>query len=136
MKRVRDLMTPDVLTIRDTDDLSVLYDLMDGRRIRHVPVLDQDGRLAGIVTQRDLLIGALGETTGLPMSAQRELLQATEVARIMSSEPITVAPETSLREAGELLLEHKLGCVPVLEGRELMGILTESDFVRHTLEQL
>lgn len=133
---VRDLMTEGVATVREGDDLSVIYDLMDSRRIRHVPVLDADGGLVGIVSQRDLLRGALGDASGLPVSAQRDLLKSTSVDAIMVTEPTTVEPDTPLREAGELLLEHKLGCLLVVEGSELVGILTESDFVRYTVEQL
>ncbi len=136
MLYVRDLMTERVATVRADDDLSVLYDLMDSRRIRHVPVLDEDGDLVGIVSQRDLLKGALGEAAGLPISAQRDLLRSATVDAIMVTEPMTVEPDTSLKEAGELLLEHKLGCLPVLEGGDLVGIITESDFVRYTVEQL
>jgi CBS domain-containing protein len=136
MLSVRDLMTDQVETVRSGEDLTVVYDLMDARRIRHVPVLDEDDTLVGIVSQRDLLRGALGDAAGLPVSAQRDLLKSATVDAIMVTEPITVEPETTLREAGELLLEHKLGCLPVLDGDELVGILTESDFVRHTVEQL
>lgn len=133
---VRDLMTEDVATVAVDDDLSVLYDLMDARRIRHVPVIDEAGELVGIVSQRDLMRGALGEAGGLPMSAQRDLLRSASVGAIMVTEPMTVEPDTTLREAGEILLEHKLGCLPVLDGDELVGIITESDFVRYTVEQL
>lgn len=136
MLKVRDLMTENVATVQMDDDLSVLYDLMDARRIRHVPVLDEDGDLVGIVSQRDLIRGALGDAGGLPMSAQRDLLRSAQVGAIMVTEPTTVEPDTSLRDAGELLLEHKLGCLPVLEGDELVGIITEADFVRYTVEQL
>lgn len=130
---VRDLMTENVATVQSQDDLTVVYDLMDSRRIRHLPVVDQ-GELVGLVTQRDLLRGALGEAGGLPMSAQRAMLSSIRVEAVMVSEPTTVEAETALREAGELLLENKLGCLPVVEGQELVGILTESDFVRHVVQ--
>lgn len=133
--RVQDLMTESVVTVKANDDLSTAYDLMDERRIRHLPVLEE-GTLCGLITERDLLRGALGEASGLPISAQRELLRSVRVDSVMVSEPITVERDTPIREAGELLIEHKLGCVPVLSGDELVGILTESDFVRYTLEQL
>lgn len=135
MLSVRDLMTEQVVTVGPEDDLSVVYDLMDSRRIRHLPVVEE-GELVGLVTQRDLLRGALGEAGGLPMSAQREMLRSIQVDAVMVSEPTTVEADTTLREAGELLLEHKLGCLPVVEGNELVGIITESDFVRYTVEQV
>lgn len=129
-------MTEEVLTVSPGDDLNVVYDLMDARHIRHVPVIDGEGELVGIVSQRDLLRGALGGFGGLPMSVQRDLLSSTKVEGIMVDDPTTVDPETSLREAGDLLLENKLGCLPVLDGRQLVGILTESDFVKYTVQQL
>lgn len=129
-------MSENVATVQEDDDLSTLYDLMDARRIRHVPVLEENGEVVGIVSQRDLLRGALGDAGGLPMSAQRDLLRSASVAEIMVSEPMTVEPDTTLKEAGETLLEYKLGCLPVVEGDRLVGIITESDFVRFTVEQL
>ena len=135
MLMVRDLMTEKVETVGPDDDLNVVYDLMDAKRFRHVPVVE-DGELLGLISQRDLLRGALAEATGLPMSAQRDLLRSIKVETVMVVEPTTVEPDYTLREAGEMLLEHKLGCLPVVEGSELVGILTEADFVRHTVEQL
>ena len=132
---VQDLMTTDVVTVHPNEDLNMVYDLMDGRRIRHVPVLDGNDELVGIVSQRDLLRGALGPAVHLPLSAQRELLRERTVSSIMMTEPLTAEPSWSLRDAGQVLLEHKLGCLPVIEGDHLVGILTESDFVRFAVDQ-
>ena len=133
--KVRDLMTDNVLTLTPEDNLLSLYDLMDSRHIRHVPVVDGEGELVGIVSDRDLLKGALGAESGLPMSLQRQMLETMTVDDIMNTEPVTVEPDAGAREAGENMMEFKVSCLPVVEADRLVGILTESDFVRYICEQ-
>jgi len=128
--QVRDLMTDKVFTLRPQDDLMALYDLMDTKHIRHVPIVDRDKDLVGLVTHRDLTRSALG-TEEAPLSLQREMLGRRKIREIMATEIETVEPDEDLRAAAELLIENKIGCLPVVEGTHLVGILTESDFVRH-----
>ncbi|MCA9553955.1 MAG: CBS domain-containing protein [Myxococcales bacterium] len=132
--KVRDLMTEEVLTLGAEDNLASLYDLMDSRHIRHVPIVDEDDTLVGIVSDRDLLRGALGEESSLPLSVRRQMLEQLKVEEIMNTEPMTVEPEQAVREAGELLMELKVSCLPVVDGGRLVGIITESDFVRYLTE--
>ncbi len=128
--QVRDLMTEKVFTLRPQDDLMALYDLMDTKHIRHVPIVDRDKDLVGLVTHRDFTRSALG-TEEAPLSLQREMLGRRKIREIMATEIETVEPDEDLRAAAELLIENKIGCLPVVEGTHLVGILTESDFVRH-----
>jgi len=132
---VRDLMTEKVFTLRPKDDLATLYDLMDSRHVRHVPIVDAEGEIVGLVTHRDLSRSALGALDDLPLSAERDELRRRRVRDIMASEPDTIEPDATLREAAQMLLENKIGCVPVVEGQHLVGILTEADFVRDFLER-
>lgn len=132
--KVRDLMTEDVATLTSGDNLASLYDIMDGKHIRHVPVVDDDQLLVGIVSDRDLLRGALGEEASLPLSVRRQMLQQIKVEEVMNTEPQTVDPEQNIREAGEVMMEYKVSCLPVVDGDRLVGIITESDFVRHVTE--
>jgi CBS domain-containing membrane protein len=132
---VRDLMTEHVFSLRATDDLEALYELMDTHHVRHVPVVDRDGDLVGLVTQRDLARSVLGVQDRLPLSTQQDILRRRSVREIMASEVETVDPDESLSAAAEMLLENKIGCLPVVEGTHLVGILTESDFVRRYLER-
>jgi len=132
---VRDLMTQHVFTLRATDDLEALYDLMDTHHIRHVPVVDRDGDLVGLVTQRDLARSVLGGQDLLPLSVQQEILRRRTVREIMATEVETVEPDEELGTAAGMLLENKIGCLPVVEGEHLVGILTESDFVRRYVER-
>ena len=122
-------MTEKVYTLSPADDLATLYDLMDFRRVRHVPVLE-DGELVGLVTSTELSRCALGKLDELTLSAGRDLLRRRRIRDIMSSEPDTIEPDALLNEAAEILLDNKVGCLPVVEGLKLVGILTESDFVR------
>jgi CBS domain-containing membrane protein len=127
---VRDLMTDHVFTLRPHDDLDALYELMDAKHVRHVPVVDREGDLVGLVTQRDLSHSALGTQEDLPLSLQQEILRRRKVREIMATEVDTVEPDEDLKTAAEMLIENKIGCLPVVEGEHLVGILTESDFVR------
>lgn len=130
---VRDLMTEKVYTLTPADDLATLYDLMDFRRVRHVPIVE-DGDLVGLVTSTELSRSALGKVEDLPLSAERDLLRRRRIGEIMSTEPDTIEPDSPLKDAAEILLENKVGCLPVVEGLRLVGILTEADFVSDFLE--
>ncbi|HWA76179.1 MAG TPA: CBS domain-containing protein [Polyangiaceae bacterium] len=127
---VRDVMTRDVVTLDRNDKLLVADDLMRLGRIRHLPVVDEEGRLAGIVSQRDLFHSGLIKALGYGTHAQRQALDMVVVKEAMRSEVVTTTPDTPLREAARLMLERKIGCLVVLDDSRLAGILTESDFVR------
>ena len=132
---VRDLMTDRVFTLKPTDTLEELYELMDEKHVRHVPIVDREGDLVGLVTHRDLSRSVLGPQEGLPLNVQEEILRRRKVREIMATEVDTIEPDEPLEEAAEMLLENKIGCVPVVEGEHLVGILTEADFVRFYCER-
>lgn len=128
--KVRDLMTADPTTLKRNDKLTLAEDIMRLGRVRHLPVLDDDGKtLVGIVTQRDLFRDALAQALGYGKDAQRKLLDSLAVKDVMTSEVITVRPDASLVYAARVLTERKIGCLPVVEDGRLVGILTEGDFV-------
>ncbi|SRR5712691_11242719 len=127
---VRDVMTAEVTTLKRNEKLTLADDLMHLGRIRHLPVLDDDGeQLVGIVSQRDLFRSALAKALGYGESAQRKLLDTFSVKEVMITDVITTTPDTPLIEAARVLMEHKIGCLPVVENGRLVGILTEGDFV-------
>lgn len=130
-RQVRDLMTSRVFALAPEDSLATLYDLMDARHVRHVPIVENGDELVGLVTHEDLVT----RTGDLPLSAERDLLERRRIANIMRAEPDTIEPDASLRDAAEMLFENKMGCLPVVEGLRLVGILTESDFVRDFIER-
>lgn len=127
---VRDVMSREVATLKRNDELSLADDLMRLGRIRHLPVLDDDtDELVGILSQRDLFAGALVRAFGYGADAQRRVLKTLPVKEVMSTDPLTTTPEASLEDVAKLMLERKIGCLPVVEGAKLVGILTEADFV-------
>jgi len=128
--RVRDLMTREVQTLGHNDRLELADDLMKMERIRHLPVVDEDdGRLIGIVSQRDLFRGALVRALGFGEHGQKKILESLRVKEVMHTDVATVGPDAHVREAARLMLDRKIGCVVVMEGERLVGIVTESDFV-------
>ena len=127
--QVRDVMTAEATTLQRNDKLTLADDIMRLGRIRHLPVLDENGQLAGIVTQRDLFRGALAKALGYGERAQRQLMDTLLVKEVMTSEVITATPDTPLAEAAQVLVERKIGCLPVVEAGRLVGIITEADFV-------
>src|SRR6266508_2502551 len=80
---VRDLMTPSPYTLSPRDTLASLYDLMDAHRVRHVPIVDADGELVGLLTHTDLAMTALGSLSDLPLSQERDLLQRRRIRGVM-----------------------------------------------------
>jgi CBS domain-containing protein len=129
---VRELMVTPVSTLRRNDTLDLADDLMSLGRIRHLPVLDE-GRVVGVVSQRDLFRSALAVALGYGERAQKTLLKTLPVKEVMSEPAITIAPDATIQEATRLMLEHKIGCLPVVEGHTLVGIITETDLLRATV---
>lgn len=128
--KVRDVMTPDVTTLKRNEKLTLADDLMQLGRIRHLPVIDEDqGGLVGIVSQRDLFRGALAQALGYGQHGRRKVLDTLLVKDVMATEVITTSPDTLLADAARILAERKIGCLPVVENGRLVGILTEGDFV-------
>lgn len=128
--RVRNLMREKVLAVRPDDDLATVHDLMLDHAVRHVPVVDEDGSLVGMISHRDLLRSALIEQPDLPPYMERSLLEAKRARELMSPYVETVAPDDALADAARRMLESKLGSLPVTDDGHLVGILTEADFVR------
>jgi len=129
--RVADLMTTEVATLGANDSLAIADDVMRLGRIRHLPVVDDDGSVIGIVSQRDLFRGALARALGYGEHAQSRVIGMLLVKEVMTSDVLCVSPETPLAEAAQLMLDRKVGALVVTEASgRLVGILTEADFVR------
>jgi CBS domain-containing membrane protein len=128
--RVRDLMSGDVRSIDRNDSLAVADEVMSRERIRHLVVLDDDGiEVVGVLSRRDMFRGALSRALGYGGRAQERLLDQLRVKDVMTNSPITIGPDEPIRAAAERLIADKIGCLPVVEGDRLVGILTEGDFV-------
>lgn len=127
---VKDLMTTDVFTVDRNEALLTADRVMSLGRIRHVIVVDEDGNLAGVVSQRDLFHSGLLKALGYGTHAMQKTLDGMLVKEVMTTNLITTGPDTPLKQAAGLMVQHKIGCLPVLEGSKLVGIVTESDFVK------
>jgi CBS domain-containing protein len=128
--RVRDLMSKPVRTPGPNEPVAGADELMRMERIRHLPVLDEAGALCGIVSQRDLFRGALARALGDAESAQAKLLGLLRVKDVMNAPVVTASPDETVAEAAARMVDRKLGCLVVVEDGRMLGILTESDFVR------
>lgn len=127
---VENIMSTDVFTLGRNDKLSIADDVMSQKRIRHLPVLDADGMLCGILTQRDLFRGALLRSLGYGQRAEQKLLDSLSVKDAMRDEVVTISPKSTLSDAATLMLSKKIGCLPVVEGERLLGMISEADFVK------
>jgi len=125
--RVRDLMTADVKTLRRNDQLSAADELMKVGRFRHVVVLDDDDSVAGVVSQRNIFYGALAWSLGQGTLAHQKALDSFAVKDVMETEVVTVHPDSALGEAAATMMQHKIGCLPVVDGEELVGLVTATD---------
>lgn len=132
--KVVDVMTKDPLSVTVTESIGMADELMTENKIRQLPVLS-NGTLVGIVTDRDVRSFLSGSLLASP--EEREKALSVKVREIMTSEPLTVAPDDELTEAVELLLEQKVGGVPVVDEAEgLVGIVTYVDVLRCFLNRL
>lgn len=127
-KTVRDIMSAEVTTLGRNDTLLLAKDIMNLGRIRHFPVVEDD-ELVGVVSQRDLYRASLGTVMQYGEKAQRAFLESVAVKEIMV-DPISIGPDATVGDAARLMMEHKIGCLPVLEDNRLVGIVTETDMLQ------
>jgi CBS domain-containing protein len=128
-RHVRDFMSEPVKTLGRNDTLSVADSIMRNERIRHLPVLDDGGRVVGILSQRDLFFNALVRALGFGTATRDRTLNAILVKEVMTNDVITTLPDTLVRSAARVMVDRKIGCLPVLDGDVLIGMLSESDIV-------
>jgi acetoin utilization protein AcuB len=129
---VQELMSADVVTITDSASCREAVGLMFRHRVRHLPVVGADGTLRGIVTDRDLrhhlFEPAVFKEVG-SVSVER-LLAGVPVRQVMSTPAVCVHPQDALEDAARLMLEDKVGSLPVVRDRRVVGIITETDLLR------
>jgi CBS domain-containing membrane protein len=133
MFKVSDLMTTDVFSLKETDSLRTARSMMSLARIRHIPVINDKDLFVGLLTHRDILGASISNFAEVDKTVRDEIDSGIPVQEIMRTDVKTVTPDTPLRQAAELLLHHKYGCLPVLVDRSLKGIVTESDFLKLTI---
>ncbi len=131
---VRNFMKRDPITVKKDDSFRYALKLIRKEGIKHLPVLEGK-KVVGIVTDRDLRQAAPSPATTLEIHELNYLLERLKIEAIMTKKVITVAPESRLLDAAKLLIAHKIGCLPVVEQDELLGIITEGDILRAYIEQ-
>jgi acetoin utilization protein AcuB len=133
--RVRDVMTPNPITVGSHESLRMAQERMVTHRCRRLPVLNEQDVLVGILTDRDVRLAVNSPLILRERWQDEQLLAQTQVAACMTPDPICVKPDTLLRDALDILLDHRISGLPVVDGDQLVGVLTVTDLLR-ALQQL
>jgi acetoin utilization protein AcuB len=133
---VHERMSHPVITVHPEIPIQDALALMRRESIRRLPVVDARGNLVGIVSDHDLLHASPSDATSLSIWELNYLLSKITVEQIMTKNVISVTPDTPVEEAARIMADHKIGGLPVLRGKELVGIITETDLFKIFLELL
>lgn len=133
---MREKIRKNPITISPDANFFEARNLIHEKGIRHLPVVDKENRLLGIVTDRDIREAAPSDATLLSVQELNYLLGKLKVSAFMTPKEklITIAPDTLIEEAVKLMRDHKIGCLPVVEGDKLYGIFTETDALDHLVD--
>jgi CBS domain-containing membrane protein len=127
---VSEVMRREVVTVTVAEKLDLTQDIMSLGRVRHLPVLDDEQRVIGIVSHRDVLAAAMTQVLDFDAKSRRTFLRSIEVGEVMAVGVATVKPDTPLAEVARILVDLKIGCVPVVAATgELVGLVTETDLI-------
>ena len=130
---VSDWMTKKVMTVGPDDFISDAVRLIKDKRIKHIPVV-KGGKLKGIVSDRDIKEYVPSKATSLDIYELHYLLQSTKIKTIMNKSVTTTTPGTPVEEAALMFLESCIGCMPVMEGKKLVGIISDCDIFRSLVD--
>jgi len=133
---VRDRMTSDLTTITEDTSVKDALDLIRSQAFRHLPVVDETGRLVGITTEKDLVYASPSPDLSLSVFEIDYLLSRMSVGQVMKRDVVTVSPDLPIEEAARVMIDHRIGCLPVVEGGELVGIISDTDIFRVFVEGL
>ena len=126
---VRDYMTTELVTVQETDTLLDATMFFVRSTFRHLPVV-RGRQLVGVITERDVKQYAPSVLSGISAEDYNSIMETTPISRVMARSPITVRPEQSVLEAAKLLYAKRLGCLPVIQDSELVGIITTTDVLK------
>ncbi|WP_110669570.1 CBS domain-containing protein [Salinicola halophilus] len=133
---VAEIMTRDVVTLRREQTLHDGNELMREHRVRHLPVVDDDGRLVGLLDQKVVLREAMRIAGEFGTQSLNHHLERVALSSLISGDCPRVEADSPLADAGRCLLTQRLGALPVVEGERLVGIVSSVDFVRLAVEGL
>ena len=133
---VRERMSTKPVTIAADAPITEALRIMRQSQVRRLPVLDEEGKLVGIVSEKDLLYASPSPATSLSIYEMHYMLSRLRVTELMTTDPITITPDTLLEEAAIIMADNKIGGLPVVEDGKLVGIITETDIFKVFLELL
>jgi acetoin utilization protein AcuB len=131
---VGERMTPNPITIKPETPVTDVRELMTREKVTHLPVVDKHGRLAGIVTEKDLVRVSPSPATSLSIWEISSLLSRLQTQQVMTKKVITVGEDTAIEDAARIMADHEVGGLPVVRGDKLVGIITESDLFKLFIE--
>jgi acetoin utilization protein AcuB len=127
---VQERMTKDPVTIRVGETVQAAADLMRAHKIRHLPIVDEAGKLVGIVTDRDIRQILFAPAMRTRLGVSQSLVEQVTVDEIMSAPVVTTMPYVDLADAAKVMHERKIGALPVVEQGRVVGILSELDVLK------
>ena len=130
---VRDWMSSKPVVISPDEAIPEAHQLMIDSNVRRLPVID-NGKLVGIITRGDVLEAGPSDAISLSIFELNYLIGKLTVKEVMTKDPITVERETKLHDVAKIMLENKIGGLPVMDGSDVVGIITESDVFRAVME--
>ena len=133
---VRERMSRKPVTVTADTPITEALKVMRQKQVRRLPVLDQEGKMVGIVSEKDLLYASPSPATSLSIYEMHYMLTHLQTSELMSTQVITVTPETPVEEAARIMADNKIGGLPVMDGAKLAGIITETDIFKVFLEML
>jgi acetoin utilization protein AcuB len=133
---VKDRMTPNPVTVTTDTSLKDALDLIRSKPFRHLPVVDDEGKLVGIVTEKSLVYASPTPATSLSVFEVDYILSRTKIGQIIKGPVITVRPDLPIEEAARKMIDHRIGSLPVVEDDELIGIISDTDIFRVFVEGL
>jgi acetoin utilization protein AcuB len=133
---VRERMSTKPVTITADVPITEALRIMRQNQVRRLPVLDAEGKLIGIVSEKDLLYASPSPATSLSIYEMHYMLSRLKVTELMTPDPVTITPDTLLEEAALIMADNKIGGLPVMEDGRLVGIITETDIFKVFLELL
>ncbi len=133
---VKDRMTRDPIVIRTDTSLKEALDMVRSNPFRHLPVLDEEDKLVGIVTEKSLVYASPTSSTTLSVFEVDYILSRTKIGQIIQGDVVTVAPDLPVEEAARVMIDHRIGCLPVVEDGKLVGIVSDTDIFRVFVEGL
>ncbi len=133
---VKDRMSSKPVTVRTDTSLKEALDLVRSSPFRHLPVLDGNDKLVGIVTEKSLVYASPTPSTTLSVFEVDYILSRTKIGQVIQGDVVFVRPDLPIEEAARVMIDHRIGCLPVVEDEKLIGIISDTDIFRVFAEGL